>query len=318
MMTSILILAGIVLLSVGGESLIRGSLAAAHYLHISPLLSGLIIVGFGTSAPELVVSVHATINQQPDIALGNIIGSNIGNIFLILGICALITPLAVKAEMLRRDAVVVVSASVLFVVLAIDGELAALEGAILLTALLAYIFWVYRGEAKRAPAENLYRAEDSEISTLPKSPWLIVVFTVGGLLLLIIGSRLLLRGALNLADYFQVSSSAIGVTLVAIGTSIPEISVSVIATFRRHADVAIGNVLGSNLFNLLGILGLSSLLQSLQVSSRFYDFDQWVMLAAAAAILPMMYTGYRLSRIEGMVLLSCYAAYVWLGFTLYD
>jgi len=314
----VLLAIGIGFLTVGGEALIRGSLAAAKRLGVSPLLSGLFIVGFGTSAPELVVSVDAALNQQPDIAIGNVVGSNIGNILLILGICALITPLAVKPIALGRDAVTVVAASILFIVLVGGSALGLVDAAIFLISLVAYLVWAYWSERLQAsPSAELHKAEAEELTALPKSVVWTVTIIITGLLLLIAGSQILLLGAIGIAEHFEVSEAVIGLTLVAVGTSLPELSISVIAALRRHADVAVGNVLGSNIFNLLGILGVSALLQPLPVHARILQFDQWVLLGSSVLLLVLLYTGRRLSRLEGGILLVGYVVYVGLSFTLY-
>ncbi len=318
MMDVVFLLLGIALLTIGGEALIRGSLAAAKRLGVSPLLSGLVIVGFGTSAPELVVSVNAAIEGRPDIAIGNVVGSNVGNILLILGVCALITPLAVKPLALRRDAVTVVAASILFLVLVGGSALGRADAAIFLGALAAYLVWAYWSERYHAaPSAELHEAEAEELSTVPKSVLWTVLAVVIGLLLLIAGSQILLVGATGIAVHFGVPEAVIGLTLVAVGTSLPELSISVIAAIRRHADVAVGNVLGSNIFNLLGVLGLSALLQPLPVHPRILHFDQWVMLGTSLLLLLFLYTGRRLSRAEGGVLLLGYGIYVWLSFTVF-
>jgi cation:H+ antiporter len=318
MMNFLLLVLGVGLLTAGGEALIRGALSAARRLGVSPLLSGLFIVGFGTSAPELVVSVDAALNQRPDIAIGNVVGSNIGNILLILGICALITPLSVKPLALRRDAVTVVAASILFLVLVGGSALGSADAVIFLMALLAYLVWAYWSESFHAvPSAELHKAEAEELTALPESVVWTIVTVIAGLLLLISGSQVLLMGAVGIAEHFEVSEAVIGLTLVAVGTSLPELSISVIAALRRHADVAVGNILGSNIFNLLGILGVSALLQPLPVHARILQFDQWVMLGSSLMLLLFLYTGRRLSRLEGGVLLACYGAYVGLSFTAY-
>jgi cation:H+ antiporter len=317
-MNYLLLLLGVALLTAGGEALIRGALAAARRLGISPLLSGLLIVGFGTSAPELVVSVDAAISGRPDIAIGNVVGSNISNVLLILGLCALITPLAVRPLVLRRDAVTVVAATVLFLFLVGGSALVRTDAAIFLLALVAYLGWAYWSERfHAAPAAELHQAEAEELSALPKSVLWIIMAVVSGLLLLIGGSQVLLTGAVGIAEHFGVSEAVIGLTLVAVGTSLPELSISVIAAIRRHADVAVGNILGSNIFNLLGILGVSALLQPLPVHARILQFDQWVMLGTALLLLLFLYTQRRLSRWEGGVLLAGYGVYVGLSFTIF-
>lgn len=312
------IVIGVGLLTAGGEALIRGALAAARRLGVSPLLSGLLIVGFGTSAPELVVSVDAAINQRPDIAIGNVVGSNIGNVLLILGLCALITPLSVQPVVLRRDAATVVAASVLFLVLAGGQSLVRMDAVVLVAGLAAYLIWAYRSERFRAaPSRKLHEAEAAELAAIPgKLVWTVAAI-LGGLLLLISGSQVLLTGAVGMAERLHVSEALVGLTLVAVGTSLPELSISVIAALRRHADVAVGNILGSNIFNLLGILGVSALLQPLPVPERILQFDQWVMLGAALVLALFLYTGRRLGRGEGVVLLSGYGVYLWVSFTVF-
>ncbi len=318
-MNYLLLLVGVGLLTAGGEALIRGSLAAAQRLGVSPLLSGLVIVGFGTSTPELVVSVDAAISRRPDIAIGNVVGSNIGNVLLILGVCALIRPLTVKPTALRRDAVTGLVASVLFIVLVGGSALGRGDSAVLLAAFAAYLGWAYWSERfHAAPSAVVHEAEAEEVVAVPHSVVLTVASVVGGLLLLIGGSRVLLAGAVGVAQELGLSEAVIGLVLVAVGTSLPEFSISVIATLRQHADVAVGNVLGSNIFNLLAILGVSALLQPLPVHERILTFDQWVLLGTSLLLLLFLYTGSRLTRWEGGVLLAGYAAYAGLSFTVFS
>lgn len=315
MLNALYLLVGVGLLTFGGEALIRGALGAANRFGVSPLLSGLVIVGFGTSMPEMVVSVEAAIGGQPDIAIGNVVGSNIANIALILGVCAVISPLAVTALALRRDAVTVIAASFLFIVLAGSNKLSHLDAAILLLSLFAYLVWAYWSEKlDAAPSAVVHQAEADEITLVPKSAGWSALAIVIGLVFLIAGSKVLIKGAVGIAHGLGVSEAVIGLTLVAVGTSLPELTISVIAALRRHADVAVGNVLGSNIFNLLGILGVSALLQPLAVRGRIMEFDQWVMLGVAVLILVFLYTDRRLSRIEGAVLLVGYAAYIGASF----
>ncbi len=316
MLNALFVALGVLLLTGGGEALIRGSMGAANRMGISPLLSGLLIVGFGTSAPELVVSVDAALSGRPDIAIGNVVGSNISNILLILGLCAVITPLAVRPLMLRRDGVAVLGASILFIVLVGGSALVRYDAAILLLALLAYLIWAYCTERDgTAPSAELHRAESQEVTALPGSALRITLAVALGLVLLITGSQVLLHGAVGIAETLGMSEAAIGLTLVAVGTSLPELSISLIAAFRRHADVAIGNVLGSNIFNVLGILGVSALLQPLPVPERVIRFDQWIMLGTSLLLLVFLYTGNRLNRLEGALLLLGYGAYLGLSFS---
>lgn len=318
MLYGLSLLAGIALLTLGGESLIRGAVAGARRAGVSPLFTGLVIVGFGTSAPELVVSIDAAINQQPDIAIGNIVGSNIGNILLILGMCAVICPMVVQPLALRRDGLVVVLASLLFIGLSFGGTLGRIDAGIFLAGLVGYLVWAYLSESRQQiPAAEMHTSEAEEVTKLPTTGWMIVIALIVGLGMLIGGSQLLLYGAIGLAQAMGISEAVIGLTIVAVGTSLPEMAVSVIAALRRHADVAVGNILGSNIFNLLGILGISAFLQPLPLASRVALFDQWVMLGAAGVLMLFLYTGMRLSRWEGTALLTGYAAYIALSFTIF-
>lgn len=313
-----LILSGIFFLTVGGEAVVRGALAAARRLGVSPLLAGLVIVGFGTSAPELVVSVDAALNRQPDIAIGNVVGSNIGNILLIIGICALITPLTTSRAALLRDGVTVIAASLLFLLLVWGSALVRTDALIFLAGLGVYLVIAYRTERDpQTPAARVHAQEAEELSVLPRTVPAVSAVLFIGLICLVGGSRLLLTGAVNLAGALGISEAVIGLTLVAVGTSLPELAVSVVAAIRRHADVAVGNILGSNIFNLLGILGISALLQPLPVHARVLVFDQWVMLASAAVLMLFLYTGMRVSRVEGGLLLLAYIAYLLLSFTVF-
>ncbi len=310
MINLLLLLLGIGLLTIGGEALIRGALGLARRFGVSPMLSGLVIVGFGTSMPEMAVSVDAALREQPDIAVGNVVGSNIANVLLILGLCALISPMAVSALALRRDAATVIAASVLYLLLARDALLARPEGLLLLLALLAYLVWAWRSERDRAaPSAAVHAAEAEEVDHVPATAAVSLGAVIAGLVLLIAGSRVLLAGAIGVAQGLGVSEALIGLTLVAVGTSLPELTVSVIAALRRHADVAVGNILGSNIFNLLGILGVSALVQPLAVAGRIAAVDQWVMLGAALLLTLFLLTGRRLSRGEGGLLLAAYVAY---------
>jgi cation:H+ antiporter len=318
MLDVLFLVVGLALLTGGGEALIRGSLSAARRFGVSPFLTGLVIVGFGTSAPEMVVSVGAAVSQSPEIAVGNVVGSNIANILLILGMCALIRPLAVKPMALRRDAVTVVAASALFLFLVGGNGLGRVDATILLSLLAAYLVWAYWGEhSHKSPAGEVYSAEAAEVTTVPRSVAWTVTTIGGGLLMLIFGSQVLLKGAVGIAVSAGISEAAVGLTLVAVGTSLPEMTISVLATIRGHADVAVGNVLGSNIFNLLGILGASAMLRPLSVNERFLQFDQWVLLGAGLLMLAFLYTGRRLNRLEGGILLAAYSGYVALSFTVF-
>lgn len=314
-MAYIFILLGIILLAAGGELLVRGSLGAAKRLGVSPLLGGLVIVGFSTSSPELVVSIDSALRGVDDIAVGNIVGSNISNILLILGLCALITPVTISSLGLRRDAVTMVLATLLFVGLALllpGQQLTVFVGLLFFFLLVAYLVWAYRTESGQKNT-NSQRADENEI-TPPAKTWIIVLSCAGGLGLLIGGSNVLLHGALEIAEQLSLPPVLIGLTLVAVGTSLPELTISLIAALRGHGDVAVGNILGSNIFNILGVLGISVLVKPLSISSQIISFDQWAMLGAALALFIFLLSGRRVSRLEGLLLVAGYVTYVMVAY----
>ncbi|WP_286805551.1 MULTISPECIES: calcium/sodium antiporter [unclassified Marinimicrobium] len=306
------LLLGLALLTGGGDTLVRGAVALATRWGVSPLLAGLVIVGFGTSSPELVVSLQAALENTPDIALGNVIGSNIANILLILGLCGLVLPLTVHTNALKRDGLAMVAATVFALLIMRDGALGFTDGVMFLVALAVYLIWSYRTERvdPLGPEAELHKAEAASVTHRPQALWLSVAMTLGGLVLLIVGARLFLRGAVGIGEWLGIPEALIGLTLVAVGTSLPELAVSLIAVLRRQADVAVGNILGSNIFNLLGILGVSAVIQPLPLAGRLLAIDQWVMLAAVLALMAFLLTGKRLNRVEAGVLLAGYVVYV--------
>lgn len=303
---------GLVLLTVGGEALVRGALAAARRMGVSPLLAGLVIVGFGTSAPELVVSLQAAVKGTPEIAVGNVIGSNIANILLILGISAVIMPLVTHIQSLRRDGLTMLFATLLFMGLASFGGLARWEGALMVAVLAVYLVWAYRTEREdsSSPEAELHKAESEEIEVVPMSVPMTLLATVGGLAMLIYGADRFLLGAIGLGQTLGVPEAIIGLTVVAVGTSLPELAVSIVAAVRKHADVAVGNIIGSCIFNLLSILGIAALVTPLPLTGRLFSIDQFVMLAATAALLLFLFFGLRLSRLKGALLLAGYVIYI--------
>lgn len=301
---------GILLLTTGGEAVVRGALSAAQRLGVSPLLAGIVIVGIGTSSPELVVSVNAALTGQPDIAVGNVVGSNISNVLLILGICGLILPLVTTRAALMRDGLAMIAASGLMLALLAGGSLGRFDALLLLLALMAYLVWAYRTERVAQSAND----PDPSPTALPGGVLLLLLALSGGLLALIAGSSLLLQGAVGIARDFGLSEAVIGLTLVAVGTSLPELAVSLLAVIRRQAGMAVGNILGSNIFNVLGILGVAAFLQPLEMARRIVIFDQWVMLGASVLLLVFLFPGLRINRLEAGVLLTGYIAY--LGLTL--
>lgn len=301
---------GLVLLLAGGELLVRGAVASARAMGVSPLLIGLTLVGFGTSTPELVTSVTAALNGSPGIAVGNVVGSNTANILLILGVSAVIFPMAVDSKGFKRDAIVLSAAALACLAVVLHGRIGPLIGLAFIGSLLAYVIFVYLQE-KRAPDEAAlvaeHRAEDARKG--PGNMALSLLMAVGGIAITIFGARFLVDGSITLAKSFGISDTIIGLTIVAVGTSMPELVTSVMAALRKHADVAYGNIVGSNIFNVLFILGTTAVIQPIDIPAQIAVLDIWVMLAATALLVLFARTGITLQRWEGGVFVACYAAY---------
>jgi cation:H+ antiporter len=301
---------GLVLLLVGGELLVRGAVASAKALGVSPLLIGLTLVGFGTSTPELVTSVTAALNGSPGIAVGNVVGSNIANILFILGLSAVIYPMAVNPKGFKRDAFMVSAAALACMAVVLYGRMGMVVGLAFIASLLAYIVFVYVQE-KQSPDEAAvvaeHRAEDARPG--PKAMALSVAMAVVGIAITIFGARFLVDGAIDLAKGLGVSDTIIGLTIVAVGTSMPELVTSVMAAIRKHADVAYGNIVGSNIFNVLFILGTTSVIQPIDMPRQIAAFDIWVMLAATGLLVYFARTGAKLQRWEGWVFVAAYVGY---------
>lgn len=302
--------AGLLLLTGGGEALVRGASALALRIGITPLAVGLTVVAFGTSAPELIVSLRAALSGMDDVALGNVVGSNICNIGLILGLSALIRPADVHLKMMRIDAPLMFAVACALVLLLRDGAVSRPEGAALFTGAIVFTAVTLRA-AKREDAE----VQEEFAEGIPKAPPRIAVslgLVAAGLALLVAGGNLLVGAAVDIARVFGLSEAVIGLTIVAVGTSLPELATSVIAAFRGQADIAIGNVVGSNIFNVLGITGVTAAVKPLSLGG-VTNVDLLVMLAFSVALLPMLLTHMKLNRAEGALLLGGYAGYVgWL------
>lgn len=311
-MVYLTLIVGLVLLVAGGEGFVRGSVAIARRLGLSSLLIGLTLVGFGTSLPELVTSVQAALDGAPGIAVGNVVGSNIANILLILGVTALIFPVVVDKGVLRRDGVVLVVSSLALLAIVLIGSLNRIAGTILVALLIAYVIYSYFAD-KKGQAEPSLR-EEVEATGGHQPLWLSLLFVVAGLGLTIFGARLLVSSAVAIATDLGVSETVIGLTVVAIGTSLPELVTSVIAAIRRHTDLALGNVIGSNIFNVFLILGTTALVQPIPVPPEIARLDVWVVLAATALLLVFSFTSRRIVRWEGAAFLIAYFAYIgWLA-----
>ena len=306
-------LAGFVLLFGGGELLIRGAVAVSRRLGLSPLLIGMTVVAGATSAPELVVSVGAALQGSSDIALGNVVGSNILNVLGVLGISALIAPIVVKPQALRRDTAFMIGSVIALALVAMLGRIGPVTGAVLLAGLVGYVVYSYRTELsdRPTPSAELHEHEAEEFAG-PGSVWASVAYLAAGLIALVIGSQLLVTGATTIARTFGISEAVIGLTLVAIGTSLPELATSIMAAFRGHPDVAVGNVLGSNLFNALGIVGATAIVRPIIVAPQMAHVDVWVMVAASLAVVPLLLGRGRIGRVSGGVFVAAYAAYTML------
>jgi cation:H+ antiporter len=312
MITTLLILIlGLVLLYFGAEGLVRGSSSLALRLGVGPLLVGLTVVAFGTSTPELVVSLKAAYLGQGDISVGNVVGSNICNIGLILGFSALIIPIKVASQIVRIDTPIMIATTALALFLLHDGALSRAEGIVLFVLLVAYILFSIR-LAKQQASDPLAGEFTEEIKVSKQGVWQDIAFIVGGLVLLVFGARFLVEAAIDIAKAAGLSEAVIGLTIVAVGTSLPEFATSLVAALKKEADIAVGNVVGSNIFNILGILGISAAVTPLS-SSGITAIDLGVMAAFAVVLLIFSRTGYRITRGEGSFLLVAYITYViWL------
>ncbi|ABU59987.1 calcium/sodium antiporter [Roseiflexus castenholzii] len=313
--TIVLFVLGLALLIVGAEGLVRGASRMALGLGVSPLVVGLTVVAFGTSAPELAVSIQSALAgpNGADVALGNVVGSNIANVLLILGISAVITPLVVQQQLIRLDVPLMIGVSALVFIMAMDGVINRIDGLILFSGIVIYtVFAIRQSRKESAEVQQEYRSEFDTGKPQSVGDWIKnILLLIGGLALLVLGARWLVDGAISVARAFGISELVIGLTIVAVGTSLPEIATSIIAALRGERDIAVGNVVGSNIFNLLSVLGLSSIVApvGVNVAPAALNFDLPVMLAVAVACLPIFFTGRLIARWEGWLFLGYYIAY---------
>ncbi len=311
-----LIVAGFVVLVFGADWLVKGASRLALSLGMTPLVVGLTVVAFGTSAPELAVSVASAWSGQADLAVGNVVGSNIANILLILGVSALVAPLVVNQQLVRLDVPIMLGATVLFYVLSLDGRINLWDSALLAGGIVAYVVFLIRESRREKSAVVLAEYEGAVESggTLTGD----ILWMVAGLVGLVVGAQLLVEGAVSLARHFGVSELMIGLTVLAIGTSLPELATSVVAAMRGERDIAVGNVVGSNIFNLLSVLGFTGLvsLGQLPVAPVALALDIPVMLGVALLCLPIFRSGFVVTRANGVLFILCYVAYLsWLVLT---
>jgi len=313
MTTVLLLLGGLGCLLLGAELLVRGASRLAALVGISPLVIGLTVVAFGTSAPELAVSVRSALSGGADVAVGNVVGSNIFNILLILGISALITPLAVTSKLCRIDVPLMVGCSLLVFLLALDGRLGRLEGALLFLGIVAYTgFAILAGRREKPEVQEEYADAFGTTRRRERPALMNTLLVLAGLLLLVVGADWLVDGAIAVARLLGASELLIGLTIVATGTSLPEVATSIVASVRGERDIAVGNVVGSNIFNLLAVLGASALAapSGIAFSDQALQRELPVMIAVALACLPVFLTGGKISRGEGLYFLLAYAAYL--------
>ncbi len=314
---SLMVLGGIVVLLTGGDILVRGATALASKAGVPPLLVGLTIVAVGTSAPEMVVSAAAAVEGAPGLAIGNIVGSNIANVLLVLGLPALLAPIASTATGVKRNAFIALGFTALFIALCLDGALSLMDGAILAVGIVGYVSFL--ALTAKAHADDPMIAELTDIEHmdgLPAKAPMVALFLLGGLVMLPIGAQLIVDGGVGIAALFNVPDAVIGLTILAFGTSLPELATALVAALRKQADMAIGNVVGSNLFNISAVGGITGLAASFAtgqpapVSDQFIQLDFWVMTAAALAILAFALFRRPIGRVSGLVMTLAYVSYI--------
>lgn len=311
MVDVLMIAGGLALLFFGGEGLIKGAVCMARRFGLSQLLVSAVIVGFGTSMPEMTVSISAALKGSSDIAMGNVVGSNTANILLILGLASVIYPLTVPAATVRRDTLMMIASSLLLCGLALLGVISPLAGALMFAGLIGYIAWSYRLDKQMQSERAAHLADDVEHKHLPLKTAL--VYTIGGLILLVAGAYAMVEGAVSLARGFGIPEAVIGLTVVAVGTSLPELATSIIAARHRHGDVIIGNIVGSNIFNILAILGVTAVISPISVAPKFASQDVWIMLGVTVLLSVYLLKGKTIGRVSGAAMLMVYAGYtLWL------
>ncbi|WP_066757598.1 calcium/sodium antiporter [Crocinitomix algicola] len=302
---------GLVTLVFAGDFLVRGAVGIAKKFQISTLVIGMTVISFGTSAPELLVCIDAAMGGHPEIAIGNVVGSNIANIALVLGISVLILPIVVDRNSKRIDWPMMMFATLLFLLFSLDGEIQRYEGIILFTILAIFTYLLIRNSrkaTKKSNEENV--AENAEISQVKDKPLLSIFFLAIGLVGLYFGAEWLVYGATEIAMSFGMEERVIGVTVVAFGTSVPELITSAVAAYKGETDISIGNLIGSNIFNIMAVVGLTSIVTPIAVSEKSIQVDYWWMIGIALALFPMLIFGKKVGRFKGLLLLSSYVTYI--------
>jgi cation:H+ antiporter len=307
---------GLVTLIVAGEFLVRGAVGIAKRFHISTLVIGMTVISFGTSAPELLVCLDAAMGGHPEIAIGNVVGSNIANIALVLGLTVLILPIVVDRNSKRIDLPMMLLATALFAVFALDGEIQRYEGGILFVILVVFNYWLIRNSRRKTKKEmaaavvNVDDDDEAELAKVKDKPLLSILFLMIGFTGLLFGADWLVHGATDIAKYFGMEERVIAVTVVAFGTSVPELITSGVAAIKGETDISIGNLIGSNVFNIMAVIGLTAIVRPIGVTDKIISTDMIWMIAIAVALLPLMILGRKIGRFKGTLLLGTYIAYI--------
>lgn len=307
-----MVLGGLVLLFIGGEGLIRGAVSLARNFGLSQLLVSAVVVGFGTSMPEMTVSVSAALKGSSDIAVGNVVGSNIANILLIVGLVATLCPIYIAGNAIKHDAFVMIGASFILCGLALVGNIIFIAGFLMFSALIAYIGWSYVQDKKAPVQTDQYNEKDAgnepQFGSLMAS-----IYTLMGLILLISGSYLLIEGAVAIARDFGLSEAIIGLTIVAVGTSLPELATATVAAYHKHSELVIGNILGSCIFNILAILSVTAMISPISIADHIAHYDIWIMLSTVIFLSFYLLRGMTIGRVSGIFMLVAYCVYTaWL------
>jgi cation:H+ antiporter len=311
-LTVIQLIAGLVLLLFGAEYLVRGAVSLARRLKVAPMIIGMTIVAYGTTTPELVVSLQAAVDGAPGISVGNVVGSNIANILLILGLAAVIYPVAVQPKALYRDAAMMMGSALLFTALALSGYVERWQGALMVLILFTFSFYAFQTERRKGKANDpgdMAEELAGEFKETPRATWLSLLSVIGGIVAVVAGAKLLVGAALVTARSLGVSEEVIGLTIVAVGTSLPELATAIAAAIKRHPEVSVGNIMGAGMYNLLAIMGFVAVAAPIPVPPQILVFDLWCMLAVTAMLLSFLLLRRGLSRPVGAMFLAGFVAY---------
>jgi len=300
------LISGLIILLIGGEFIVKGAVLVANKFHISPMVIGLTIVSFGTSAPELLVSIKAAIEGNPDIAVGNVVGSNIANLALVLGITVLFIPIVIDRSKIMINWVFMMLATIVFYLFSINGWVEEWEGIILFLALIIFIFFSIRFSDNKSPED----AEHTLTNNTNQKPIVIILYLILGIFGLYFGAEFLVEGAISIAHKLGMSEAVIGVTIVALGTSAPELTASIVAAYRKESGISIGNLIGSNIFNIMAVIGITGMVKPISISSKIMSFDMYWLLGISLMILPLIIIGSRIGRLKGLLLLIVYISYI--------